>query len=232
MLIACLLAPLVLEAQPSNAGDLQQAKGRQVWFTTTQLRKDIKNPITVMVGDKFHQVALSKRRASQAVPIGKEQVVRLVHRTPKADKPGEFDMKVLAQATIPEKTRQALIILIPTVAPNSDKIFHAKVQDLAKYRGGDYLFLNLTPTRVAVQLGETKLGIAPGETTIYDASSIKKSTNSAVQYHYYDLTNQKWRLISASTIVLRPTRRELCIFSWDERYQRISYHGITFPVEP
>ena len=184
-----------------------------------------------MVGKKFHQVPLSKRRASQSVPLGGEEVVRLVRQIPKPDKPGEFTISVLAQWTVPAKMREALVILIPARIPNSDIQFHAKVQDLAKYRGGDYLFLNLSPTNVAVQLGDKKIGIAPGETTIYDASSIRESTNAAVQYHFFDLTKQKWQMISASTIVLRPTRRELCVFSWSDRYQRMSYHGITFPVE-
>ena len=231
-LLALVLAPQSLEAQGANAGEPRKAKGRQVWLAATHLPKKMNNPVTVMVGDKFHQIPLSKRRASQAIPIGKEQVIRLVRRIPKAEEPGEFTIKVVAQAAVPAETRQALIILIPATAPGKDIEFHAKVQNLASYRGGDYLFLNLAPTRVAVQLGETKLGMGPGETTIYDASSIKKSTNAAVQYHYYDLAQQKWRLISSSTIVLRPTRRELCVFSWDERYKRINYHGITFPVEP
>ena len=38
-------------------------------------------------------------------------------------------------------------------------------------------------------------------------------------------------MISASTIVLYPKRREICIFSWDTRFNRIAYHGLTFPVE-
>lgn len=37
-------------------------------------------------------------------------------------------------------------------------------------------------------------------------------------------------LLRASPVVLLPTRREICIFSWDPRFGRIDYHGLTFPV--
>jgi hypothetical protein len=36
--------------------------------------------------------------------------------------------------------------------------------------------------------------------------------------------------LSASTVVLQSTRREICIFSWDAGLERVDYHGITFPV--
>jgi hypothetical protein len=39
-------------------------------------------------------------------------------------------------------------------------------------------------------------------------------------------------MLSASTIVLQSTRREICIFSWDVSLERVDYHGITFPVTP
>jgi hypothetical protein len=31
---------------------------------------------------------------------------------------------------------------------------------------------------------------------------------------------------------MQPTRREICIFSWDPQYNRVDYHGITFAVAP
>jgi len=210
----------------------KEESGRRAWLVATHMPKDTENPLTVLVGDQFHKVALSKRRASDAIGIKGEQIVRVIRQLPKPEKPGEFTIEILAEASIPLKVRQALVILIPIKKEGQAARFHAMVQDLAGYRGGDYLFLNLTPTKVAIELAGQKLGAAPGETAIYDASSIKQSTNAEVRYHYFDQAKNGWQLISASTVVLRPTRRELCIFSWNEQYKRIDYHGITFPVEP
>ena len=38
-------------------------------------------------------------------------------------------------------------------------------------------------------------------------------------------------MLSASTIVLRPTRREICIFNNGSRLGNIKKHGILFPVQ-
>jgi hypothetical protein len=52
----------------------------------------------------------------------------------------------------------------------------------------------------------------------------------AVSYSYFHPEKNEWKVLSASTIVLYPTRREICIFSWDPRFKRMDYHGITLPV--
>jgi len=235
MRTALLLPLLFLSCPFASAQDsalTEEVGGRRAWFVATHMPKDLANPITVMVGGDFHQVMLSKRRASAAVGIGAEQVVKVVLRVPIPDKPDEFSIRVLAQAAIPKEVKQALLILVPADKPEGDIRFHVRVQDLARYRGGDYLFLNLTPKRIAIVMAGERLGAKPGGSCIFDASSIKTSTNAEISYHYYDAASREWRLISASTVVLRPTRREICIFSWDARYRRMDYHGITFPVEP
>jgi len=229
-LLLLVLGSSLLMAQ--EAENPQEIRGRRVWFAATDIPEDLENPVTVMVGDEFHPVMLTKRRASTAVGIRGEQVVRLVRRIPDPDKAGEFRVVVLAQAAVAKQVQQALVILIPENDPKTDLRFHSKVQNLGRFRGGDYLFFNLTPTKVAIELAGKKLGAEPGAIAIYDASTIKESTNATVSYHYLDPASNEWQLISASTVVLRPTRREICIFSWNEKTQRINYHGMTFPVEP
>ena len=51
-----------------------------------------------------------------------------------------------------------------------------------------------------------------------------------IRYNYFHPVQQKWKMLSASTIVLYSTRRDICIFGWDPKYDRIEKHGITFPV--
>lgn len=231
LLTLLLFGTSILHAQESGDAEERKLRGRKVWLVATHMPDDVENPLTVMVGKEFHKIAMSKRRASKAVAMEDQQIVRIVRLIPNPEDPEKPTIKVLAQASVPINMRQALVILIPVKKEGQDIRFHTKVQDLTKFRGGDYLFLNLTPNKVAVQLGEQKLGVAPGETSIYDASEIKESTNAEVRYHFFDAVKSDWQLISASTVVLRPTRRELCIFSWSEQYKRIDYHGITFPVE-
>jgi hypothetical protein len=52
-----------------------------------------------------------------------------------------------------------------------------------------------------------------------------------IRYRYFHPVENEWKMLSASTVGIMPTRREICIFSYDERFKRIDYHGITFPVE-
>ena len=79
-------------------------------------------------------------------------------------------------------------------------------------------------------MGETRLLVKPGATQIYDAPALAEATNVPIRYNYFHPVKQEWKMLSASTIVLRPTRREICIFSIDPRFGRVDYHGITFPV--
>jgi hypothetical protein len=51
-----------------------------------------------------------------------------------------------------------------------------------------------------------------------------------IRYSYFHPVIKVWKMLSASTVVLRSTRREIWIFSWDPRFKRVDYHGITFPV--
>jgi hypothetical protein len=145
----------------------------------------------------------------------------------------KLDYTILAQAQIADGMSKALIILVPVARKEgSSQVFQAKVQDLAGFTGGDYLYMNLTTLNMAVQLGDKKIGLRPGDSAIHRAGALEKPTNTEVSYLYFQPDQEKWKLISASTVVMQSTRREICIFSWDPRFGRVDYHGITFPVTP
>ena len=137
---------------------------------------------------------------------------------------------VLAEAKIPDNVREALIILMPLPKPEGDLIFQAKVQDLAAFKGGDRLFINLSDTDIAVQLGDVTTAVPAKQTKIYAASKLAKPTNMPISYRFYHPEEKKWKLLSASTVVLRPTRREICIFNNGSRLGNIEKHNIPFPV--
>ena len=227
----CAASPLL--AQEENKHEEHQATGRVAWFVYTSMPEGLENPVSVMTGKDIIQLTLSKRAASVAVKIPADGILRIVRKVANPADPAKPKYLILAQANIADSVHKALIILVPVVpSPGSDLLFQAKVQDLVGFKGGDSLYLNLTKLGMRVELGGTKLEVKPGETIIYKAPTLDKPANTPICYSFYHPTEKQWKMISASTIVLYPTRREICIFSWDPRYNRVEYHGITFPVTP
>ena len=224
----CAVAPLT--AQNNATNEPRQAKGRVAWLVYTSMPEGLENPVTVMTGKDLIQLTLSKRAVSEPVKIPADGIIRVVRKVENPQDPAKPSYLTLAQATVPEGLDKALIILVPLAKPQNDRVFQAKVQDLAAFKGGDYLYLNLTTLNVGVEMGTTKIALKPGETKIYDAPELTESTNVEVRYSFYHPTEQQWKMLSASTVVLRSTRREICIFSWDPKFGRVDYHGITFPV--
>lgn len=231
ILSGCLAATPLL-AQEKGGGEPRQATGRVAYFVYTSMPEDLENPVTVMTGKELLQLTLSKRSASEPVKIPADGIVRIVRKTANPNDPAKPIYLTLAQAQIPEGVAKALVILVPAAKAQSGLLFQAKVQDLAAFKGGDTLYLNLTTLNVGVEMGATKIGLKPGDTRIFTAPEMAEATNMEVRYSYYHPTQLKWNMLSASTVVLRSTRREICIFSWDPRFNRVDYHGIIFPVTP
>ena len=230
-LFLLLALSLSLPAQDTEE-EKREARGRLAWFVATSIPDDLENPVQVLTGKDLTPVTLSKRMASGPIKIPQDGLIRLVRPIPNPDDPAKPAYQTLAQARVAETTAKALIILIPVSKPDSSLVFHAQVKDLSSFTGGDYLYMNLTKVNIAVQLGDQKIALKPGDAKIYDAPRLEKSVNTPVSYHFYHPTRKEWKLLSASTVVLRPTRREICVFSWDPRFERVDYHGITFPVTP
>ncbi len=226
-LAACafsLLHAQTAENKPSSA------KGRVAWLVATSMPEGLENPITVMSGNDLMEVTLSKRSPSEPVRIPQDGILKVVRRQEVPAGSDRPPYLTFAKATVPQGVSKALVILIPAAERRGDLLFNTKVQDLAKFKGGDWLFLNLTNVEIGVDMGKTNLAIRPGQTRIYEAPALAAATNIPIRYRYLHPVKEDWQLLSASTVVLRGTRREICIFSVDPRYQRINYHGITFPV--
>jgi hypothetical protein len=230
-LASCLLGTTVLHAENEESDTSKTLAGRQVWFAAASIPEGLENPVKILTEDKITEVLLSNRMASDPVRIPKDGFISIVRQVENPKDPSKPVYQTLAKATIAAETHKALIMLVPTGKAAGDGLmFHAKVQDLAGFKGGDYLYLNLTKMNVAVQLGGDKITLKPGETSISKAPLIKEPLNTEVSYHFFHPSREKWLLLSASTVVRLPSRREICVFSWDTRYERLNYHGITFPV--
>jgi hypothetical protein len=186
----------------------------------------------MMSGGKITEVLLSKRSVSEPLKIPADGIIRMVREEENPAAPEEKVLKTVAQAQVPPSVAKALIILVPAPPSESGLLFRSKVQDLAGFKGGDTLYMNLSPRSIMVRLGDSKVDLKPGAIRVWEAPALSKSVNTPVSYHFFSEEKKQWQLISASTIVLRPTRREVCIFSWDPRFERLDYHGVTFPVTP
>ena len=80
--------------------------------------------------------------------------------------------------------RRWLIILVPLAKPEGDRIFSAKVQDLADFKGGDRFYINLSDTHIRVTLGDTKVTVAPKQAKIFKAPALAKPTNTPIMYTF------------------------------------------------
>jgi hypothetical protein len=217
--------------EDSGDGAKKRGAGRLAWFVASSIPENLENPVKVMTEGKITEVLLSTRQSSDPVKIPADNVISLVKEIEGPKDPSKPPYHILAKATIPEQYQKVLIVLVPTgKAPGEGLAYQSKVENLADFKGGDYYFLNLTKANVAVRMGSEKLTLKPGETTISRASALTESVNTPISYHFFHPVKEQWLLISASTVVRMPSRREICVFSWDERFQRISYKGITFPV--
>ena len=226
-----LLGACPLLAQDAENGEAKKTRGRMAWIVSVAIPDEIDNPAKFMTGKDITEVILSKRSVGVPVKIPKDGLIRMVRETPDPKDATKQIYENLAEARIPESVNKALVILIPIKKEaGSTLLFASKVQDLAAFRGGETLYMNLSPRRIMVELGEEKIPLRKGETRITQAPRLNKAVNKAVKYSFHDPVKDKWKLLGASTVVVRPMRREICIFSWDSRYERLDYHGITFPV--
>ena len=225
-----LLAGLALaqEQDRNEAAGKASSKGRVAYLACTSFPKDMENPVLVRAGKKVISIELSKRLVSDPIKISKQGIIEIVRKS------DEGEYTVIARAKAPEAARKTLVIISPLAEKPTDKsplLFSSKAINLSKFRGGDNLYINLSPSAIICKLGKNSITVKPMSSQIYHPEGLKKSTNIPIQYGYYAPKTKQWKLLSASTIVLRPTRREICIFSWNHKYKRIGYHGITFPVD-
>lgn len=221
---------LPLAGQGESGSDTGQTAGRSAWFACTSLPDGLENPVKVLTGEEIIKLELPRYMTSEPVKIPGDGMIRIVREIPDPEDPAKMSYLILAEAIIPDTVREALIILVPLPKPEGDLIFRAKVLDLANFKGGDRLFINMSNTGIGVQMGPTKVAVPAGQSKIYEAPVLAKPTNMPIMYQFYHPGREEWKLLSASTVVLRPTRREIVIFNNGSRIGNIKKHKILFPL--
>lgn len=217
-------------AQDSASAEPRQARGRVAWFVYTSLPEGLENPVSIMSGKDISQVLLCKLSPSDPVKVPADGILRVVRKIENPKDPEKPQYLTLAQAIIPENVGNAIVILMPVAKNSSGLLFGTKVQDLAGFRGGDTMFLNMTNLKIGVELGKAKIEIEPGQNKIYNPLGTSKNVSLPIRLSSFHPERKEWDMITASTVALYSTRREMCIFNWDARFNRVDYESITFPV--
>jgi hypothetical protein len=227
--LGCLLVSPALAQEPAQP-EKKPARGRAAYFVYTSMPEGLENPVSVLSGNELSQIVLSKLSPSDPVKIPADGIIRIVRKIPNQEDPKKPAYLTLAQATVPESVSDAMVILMPIAKNPNGLLFQAKVQDLAALKGGDTMFLNMTTLKIGIELGGAKIGVGPGQVNIHNPLGTAKTVSLPIKFSYYDAAKEEWRLITASTVALYSTRRELCIFNWDSRFGRVDYESITFPL--
>ena len=226
-----LVGILPIAAQSDPDAEKRKPAGRSAWFACLAKPEGLEDPVKVLAGGKVSLLELPEFMASEAVKIPADGVLRIVREVPDPVNQGKTKYLILAEASIPEAVQEALVILSPVTKPEGGLLFQAKVQDLANFKGGDRLYINLSDSNIRVRLGKTLVVVEPRHASFFKAPPMAKATNIPVMYEFYHPERKEWKILSASTVVLRPTRREICVFNNGARIGNIEKHKILFPVK-
>ena len=227
-LALCTAFPLF--AQEDGSDGTRQAKGRVARFVYTSMPEGLENPVSVMSGKDISQVLLSKLSPSDPVKIPADGILRIVRKVENPKDPKNPEYLTLAQANVPEGVTDAMIILMPVAKNSKGLLFQARVQDLNALKGGECMFLNMTKLKIGIELGKTRILVEPGEVKTHNPMDGATSASVPIRLSYLHPEKQEWAMITASTVALYSTRRELCIFNWDSNFNRVDFESISFPV--
>jgi hypothetical protein len=208
-------------------------KQRKVTIACVGMPEGLSNPLLLKDRDEQVEVILSRGISSGPYRIpagGRFELLREV-ASPVPEHPGFIPVAI---ADLPPGINNALLILIPQVTPDIDKpggAFRVLIRDLDAFKGGEYLFMNLARSPVAVEFGGQRMALRPGGSWIARAAEPGgEPVNVPTSYFRKNLQapEEPWKRISSSTLVAYPTRREVCLFYGDGA--RVRYCGVTVPV--
>ena len=138
----------------------------------------------------------------------------------------------LAKAVVPPGMNRALVIMAPVVKRKENgPVFLTKIQALNRFKGGDYMYINLTKFKIGVEIDDKKLVVKPGSVEIKHVAKANGVESVPYRYSYYHTQKKKWMTLNASMTILTRSRREIFIFGLSHNTGRIRCKGVTFPVE-
>jgi len=222
-----LLTLQVLSGQDAGLAN-PEAAGRRAWVVATTMPEDVPNPLPVFSGEKPHEVRMHPRAIGQAIPIDETGVVRAVKPVTGPD--GKITYTNLAVSQVPVDVREALIILVPQEHAANGSRFNSKVIDLAKFKKGGCLYVNLVNVNIGITIGEQKAVVKPGGMEFINPLNGESSAVHLVRFFYEIPTapNAEWKLMTSSKMAIYESRREICIFFYNPKIENIDFRGIPF----
>jgi hypothetical protein len=216
-------------AQEATDGKRETA-GRKAWIFATTMPDDVDNPLKVLAGEKLQEVRIYSRSMGQPVELDETGMVRAVKEVPGED--GKMVYENLSQTQVPEGMREALIVLVPKKAGADGLRFKSKVIDLARFKRGGCLYVNLVSTKIGVTLGDLKTVIAPGKMEFINPLGNKDKAVKQVQFFYESPKGDKgeWKLMTSGKMAIYKSRREICVFFYNEQIENVDFRGIPFMI--
>lgn len=220
----------------TEPGTEPQAKkeiaGRKAWVLCTSIPEDIQNPLPVMSGEKIHEVRMYLRSIGDPIPVDESGLVRAVKPITGEDK--KITYQELSRSVIPPEAHEALIVLVPKPKNSEGPRFNSKVIDLSKFKAGGCLYVNLVKTKIGVTIGDLKTVVNPGEMEFINPLEDEKSGVFVVRF-FYEIPKEpdaEWKLMTSSKMAIYKSRREICIFYYNEEIENVDFRGIPFMTPP
>ena len=176
------------------------------------------------------EARLYLRSIGSPIPLDSTGIVRGVKVI--KDDDGKAAYQNLFVSKVPEGVSQALIILVPQAEDADGLRFKSKVIDLSKFKKGGCLYVNLVPTKIGVTLGDLKTVIAPGKMEFINPLGNKDKDVKHVQFFYNSPNGDKgeWKLMTSGKMAIYKSRREICVFFYNEQIENVDFRGIPFMI--
>ena len=213
-----------------NTPVAEKFSGRKVWLVSTSIPKDLENPLPILIGEELMEARLYLRSIGSPIPLDSTGIVRGVKVI--KDDDGKAAYQNLFVSKVPEGVSQALIILVPQAEDADGLRFKSKVIDLSKFKKGGCLYVNLVPTKIGVTLGDLKTVIAPGKMEFINPLGNKDKDVKHVQFFYNSPKGDKgeWKLMTSGKMAIYKSRREICVFFYNEQIENVDFRGIPFMI--
>ena len=204
----------------------EEVSGRKAWLVATSMPDDVSNPLKILSNNELHEVKIYLRSIVQPVKVDETGIVRAVKEI--VDDDGQISYENLSLSTLPEGLREALIVLVPRKDGAAGLRFNSKVIDLAEFKGGGCLYVNLVGTKIGIIMGKSKALVKPGEMKFINALGEKEKEATLVSFFYEVPKDEEWKLMTSFKKGIYKSRREICIFFYNEEIENVDFRGIPF----
>jgi hypothetical protein len=206
----------------------KEVTGRKAWIMTTAMPDDVTNPLKIISDGELEELKIYTRSIGQPVKVDATGIVRAVKEVIGED--GEVLYENLSMSIVPEGVREALIVLVPRKAGAGGLRFNSKVIDLAEFKAGGILYVNLVGTSIGIAIGKHKAVVKPGGMEFINPL---EGSNKAVIHigFFYEVPakpNAEWKLMTSFKMAIYESRREICIFFYNPKIENVDFRGVPF----